>query len=48
MSLVKEKVTIPIKSAATDNGKSLSPDIETSISEREPKINDMSDLVCVK
>ena len=44
MSLITEKVTVPRISAATDNGKSLSPDNKSSISESELKINDRSDL----
>ncbi|MFA5676466.1 MAG: AAA family ATPase, partial [Christensenellales bacterium] len=44
MSSINEKVTAPHMSAATDNRQSLSSSIETSISEREPNINDESDL----
>ena len=44
MSSINEKVTAPCMSAATDNRQSLSPSIETSISERELKINNESDL----
>ena len=44
MSSINEKVTAPRMSAATDNRQSLSASIETSISEREPKINEKSDL----
>lgn len=47
MSLTKEKVTALYVSAATDNGQSLPSDIETSIPERLPEINEnfeMDDL----
>jgi len=44
MFKVKEKVTNPSMSAATDNGTSVSHDNKASISERELKINDESDL----
>lgn len=40
MSLTKEKVTAPYVSAATDTEQSPSPDIETSIPEEPPKINE--------
>lgn len=44
MSSINEKVTAPSMSAATDNGKSLSPNNKTSIYERELEINDEPDL----
>lgn len=44
MSLTKEKVTTPYVSAATDTEQSPSQDIETSIAEELPKINDNLEL----
>jgi len=44
MSSVNDKVTVPGMSAAIDKRQSLSPNIETSLSEREPKINNEPDL----
>lgn len=44
MSLAKEKVIALHVSAATDNGQSPSTDIETSIPEEQPKINENFEL----
>ena len=44
MSLTKEKVTAPYVSAATDTEQSPSQDIETSIPEELPKINENLEL----